>query len=73
MTRNKLTIGLFGFGCVGYGLHEVLQKTPGLKATIKTICVKNKTKARKLSGEHFSYDKYKILNTEKLWYRQIKK
>ena len=25
--RKKLTIGLFGFGCVGYGLYEVLEKT----------------------------------------------
>lgn len=62
MTRNKLIIGLFGFGCVGYGLYEVLEKTPGLKAKIKTICVKNKNKQRQLSEEHFNYDKDKILN-----------
>lgn len=62
MTRKKLTIGLFGFGCVGYGLHEVLEKTQGLKATIKTICVKNKDKQRELSAERFIYDKNLILN-----------
>lgn len=62
MTRNKLTIGLFGFGCVGFGLHEVLKKTPTLKTNIKTICIKNKNKARPLSAEHFTYDKNDILN-----------
>ena len=31
MTKKNLTIGLFGFGCVGYGLHEVLQRTPTLE------------------------------------------
>ena len=62
MNRNKLTIGLFGFGCVGYGLHEVLQKTPTLKTNIKTICVKNRNKARQLPAEYFTFDKYEILN-----------
>jgi len=61
MTRKKLTIGLFGFGCVGYGLHEVLQKTPRLQSNIKSICVKDKTKNRPLSIEHFTFDKNDIL------------
>ena len=52
MSRKDLTIGLFGFGCVGNGLHEVLQKTPGLRANIKRICVKDRNKKRppKLEG-----------------------
>lgn len=66
MNRKKLTIGLFGFGCVGYGLHEVLQKTPGLKATIKSICVKDKNKKRQLSSEHFTFDRNIILNDDEI-------
>lgn len=62
MKRNKLTIGLFGFGCVGYGLHEVLQKTPTLKTSVKTICVKDQTKKRSLPSERFTYDPNEILN-----------
>lgn len=62
MKRNNLTIGLFGFGCVGYGLHEVLQKTPTLKTTIKTICVKQKNKARQLPQTSFTFDREDILN-----------
>lgn len=66
MSRKNLTIGLFGFGCVGSGLHEVLQKTPGLKATIKRICVKNRDKERALPQEYFTYDKQEILNDEEI-------
>jgi len=62
MSRNKLTIGLFGFGCVGYGLHEVLQKTPALKASIKRICVKDPNKQRQIADHHFTFDKNDILN-----------
>ena len=62
MSRNKLTIGLFGFGCVGYGLHEVLQKTPALKASIKRICVKDPNKQRQIAKHHFTFDKNDILN-----------
>jgi len=37
MGRTQITIGLFGFGVVGFGLWEVLEKTPGLKANIRRI------------------------------------
>ena len=57
MKRKNITIGLFGFGCVGYGLYEVLHKTPGLKATIKRICVKNPGKERSIAAENFTFHK----------------
>jgi homoserine dehydrogenase len=62
MSRNKLNIGLVGFGCVGFGLYEVLQKTPGFQANIKRICVKNKDKERQIHANHFTFDKNEILN-----------
>ncbi len=61
MERKKLNIGLFGFGCVGFGLYEVLEKTPGLQANIRKICVKNKNKSRELPQEYFTYEKNEIL------------
>jgi homoserine dehydrogenase len=64
MSRKNLNIGLFGFGCVGFGLYEVLQKTPGLKANIKNICVKDKNKQREIGAENFTFDKYDILNDD---------
>jgi homoserine dehydrogenase len=61
MERKNLNIGLFGFGCVGFGLYEVLHKTPSLKAQISKICVKNKGKQRPISADHFTFDKNDIL------------
>lgn len=62
MLRKQLNIGLFGFGCVGYGLYQVLEKTPTLNAAISKICVKNKTKQRPIPLDKFTFDKDEILN-----------
>lgn len=59
--RKKLNIGLFGFGCVGGGLYEVLNQSNLLDATIKKIVVRNPGKERKIAAENFSYDKSTIL------------
>ncbi len=61
MEREEIRIGLFGFGCVGKGLYEVIGKTPGLQARVLHIVVKDPHKARSLPAEKFSYDKNKIL------------
>ena len=66
MKRKNISIGLFGFGCVGYGLYEVLQRTPGLKTTIKRICVKDKTRERPIASQHFTYDKIDLLNDDSI-------
>lgn len=60
--ENKLTIGLFGFGCVGQGLYDVLQKSVRFKADIKTICVKDRNKQRPLPPHLFTFDKHAILD-----------
>lgn len=46
MERKKITIGLFGFGCVGEGLYQVLEQTPALNATIRKICIRHPEKKR---------------------------
>jgi homoserine dehydrogenase len=60
--RKQLTLGVFGFGCVGQGLYHVLEETHGLKASIKKFCVKDRNKKRILPAELFTYDKHEILN-----------
>jgi len=60
--KKKLKLGLFGFGCVGQGLYHVLHETHGIKAEIKKICVKNKTKSRPIDESFFTYQKEEILN-----------
>jgi len=62
MTREKLRIGLFGYGCVGQGLHDVLNSSAGFKADIVRICVKDRDKKRRLPMSHFTFDKNDILN-----------
>ena len=62
--RTNLKIGLFGYGCVGQGLHDVFNSSKGFKAEIVKICVKNKNKKRRLSMDMFTFDKDEILNNE---------
>ena len=64
--RKELTIGLFGFGCVGTGLYEVLNQSHLLQARIKHIVVKDKTKERTTAKELIGYDAATILNDEEI-------
>jgi homoserine dehydrogenase len=61
-TRKNLNIGLFGFGCVGQGLYNVLKNSTGIQAEISRICVKDQHKQRPLDKHLFTYDKNEILN-----------
>lgn len=60
--NKQLKIGLVGFGCVGSGLYEVLNKSGLIDATIKTIVVKHPEKERSIPREAFSYDVAAILD-----------
>lgn len=60
LNKQKLNIGLFGFGVVGQGLYEVLQTSPAFDAVISKICVKNK-KPRSISEDFFCYNADDIL------------
>lgn len=65
--RKKLKLGLFGFGCVGQGLYHVLHETHGgVQAEIKKVCVKDKTKARPVQEDFFTFDKNDILNDSEI-------
>lgn len=46
MNGKKLNIGLFGFGTVGRGLYDVLQRIGTKNVEIKRICVRDITKRR---------------------------
>ena len=59
--RKTLNLGVFGFGVVAQGLYHVINETKGIKAEIKKIVVKNKTKQRAIPMEYFSFDKESIL------------
>lgn len=63
---NKLKLGIFGFGCVGQGLYEVLSKSSGFKTDILKICVKNRDKKRPIDASIFTFDKYELLNNPEI-------
>jgi homoserine dehydrogenase len=63
---TKLKIGLFGFGCVGQGLYDVLAKSKGFKADIVKIGVKHKNKHRSIDANLFTFDKFEILNNPEI-------
>ncbi len=60
--KKRLTLGLFGFGCVGQGLHRVLNETQGLETEIKKICIKHPEKLRSLPMERFTTSREEVLN-----------
>jgi len=64
--RKQLTIGLFGFGCVGTGLYEVLNQSNLLDAKIKRIVAKDKNKKRALSADIIGYEASEILNDSEI-------
>ncbi|MFC2151417.1 homoserine dehydrogenase [Bacteroidota bacterium] len=60
--KQKINIGLFGYGVVGESLHQVLSKSKTVDAEVNKICVKQKDKKRTLAENHFTYDKEDIIN-----------
>ncbi|HEV7231493.1 MAG TPA: homoserine dehydrogenase [Bacteroidia bacterium] len=66
MSEKEISIGLFGFGCVGQGLYDVLNHSQSLKAKIEKICVKDRLKKRKIDSSYFTYNKEDLLNAENL-------
>lgn len=60
--RKDLHIGLFGFGVVGKGLHDVLTQSTGFKADIVRISIKNPDKSRTLDSSYFTTDHDELIN-----------
>ena len=60
--QNRVKIGMFGYGCVGQGLHDVLLNSRGFRTDIKKICVKDKNKPRRIGSDHFTFEKKVILD-----------
>lgn len=62
MERQSINLGIFGFGCVGQGLWNVLTQTKGLKANVVRICIKHPEKKRTIDSSFFTTDKALLLN-----------
>jgi len=61
---DRINIGLFGFGCVGQGLYDVLNHSQSLKAEIGKICVKDRSKQRKIESKYFTFERSDVLKND---------
>jgi len=62
---KKLKIGLFGFGIVGQGLHDII-RGQDLNLEIVKIAIKNPEKKRSLDAQLFTTDHDEILNNPEI-------
>jgi homoserine dehydrogenase len=60
--EKNINLGIFGFGCVGQGLYNVLNHTRGINATIRKICIKHPEKKRIIDASYFTINRDEILN-----------
>lgn len=60
-TSKTLKIGLFGFGCVGQGIFDLLQQSKVVNAEIVKIGIKNTNKQRSIDTKNFTGDAAEIL------------
>jgi len=59
--KQPLRIGLIGFGCVGQGFYDILQRQPNLGLAVTRIAVKTPNKPRLLPAERFSFHADELL------------
>jgi homoserine dehydrogenase len=64
--EKNISVALFGFGCVGQGLYDVLNHSEVLQANIERICVKDPTKKRTVDNSLITFDKNDILDRKDL-------
>ncbi|RAU82595.1 homoserine dehydrogenase [Pontibacter arcticus] len=58
---NKKRIGIWGFGCVGQGLYDVLQHNRHTALEVASICVKHPEKKRTLPASMFTFNPQQLL------------
>jgi len=59
--KTETVIGLFGFGVVGEGLFELLNKNKITKTQIKKICVNDRTKRRSVKEDYICFDRDELI------------
>ncbi|WP_400193379.1 homoserine dehydrogenase [Hymenobacter sp. B81] len=63
---SPLRLGLIGFGCVGQGLYDILQRQPAAGFVVQRIAVKNPTKLRPLPADRFEFHADDLLDDPSL-------
>lgn len=63
MNKSQIRIGLFGFGTVGRGLYELLQRVPEANVEIISVCVRNVARHQtEHPSLHFTSDASEVLD-----------
>ena len=57
-----LRLGLIGFGCVGQGFYDIVQRQPDLGLAVTRIAVKSPDKPRTLPADRFTYHADELLD-----------
>ncbi|MDR1973917.1 MAG: homoserine dehydrogenase [Bacteroidales bacterium] len=63
---DRINIGLFGFGTVGEGLWQALEKVDTGRAVIKKICIKNPDKGRSIPSTFFTVNPDDIFQDDEI-------
>lgn len=64
---KPIKIGLFGYGVVGHGVFEILSNNNlGFAVEVVKICVKHRDKKRDISMDHFTFDRFEILDNPEI-------
>lgn len=66
MTHKTQKIGLFGFGTVGQGLYQVIDKAPNTNAEISKVVARDAAKTRTLGSEILSFNPDDIINDQEI-------
>jgi len=59
---QSLKLGIFGFGCVGQGLVDVLDETTNFNVEVKKICIKDPAKSRTLDASFFTLNASELID-----------
>jgi len=64
---STVKLGIFGYGCVGKGLYDLVNQNPHLNLEVKKICIKNPHKKRDINHpELLTTEADKILNDKSI-------
>ncbi len=61
---KRYSVGLFGFGCVGYGLYHTLSNSIHDNISIDKVCIKDLKKPRDLCLSYITSDRRDIFKNE---------
>ncbi len=66
MSKQPLTLGTFGNGCVGQGFLQLLNANGDTAARVKHVCVKDRDRVRHIGNARLTYEAIDILGDDQV-------